>query len=107
MMMGPALLVLARMPPSMATQKTALRRQTPGMKQLTASGRRGTCTASSCSQLVKACSVLCAAVACIQLQCSNMCRSLLLCRATTRQRALLAVVGLLSSMHDTEGLNAR
>ena len=52
-------------------------------------------------------SVQCAAVACIQLQCSNRCRSLLLCRATTRERALLAVVGLLSSMHDTEGLNAR
>ena len=107
MMMGPALSALARTPPSMATQKMTLRRQTPGMKQLTASGRRGTCTASSCSQFAEACSVLRAAVACIQLQCSNMCRSLLLCRATTRERALLAVVGLLSSMHDTEGLTAR
>ena len=105
MMMGPALSAPARMPPSMATQKmTALRRQTPGTKQLIASGRRGTCPASSCSQFAKACSVLRwhAAVA-VQ----HHVQVLLLCRATTRERALLVVVGLLSSMHDTEGLIAR
>ena len=107
MMMVPALSAPARMPPSMATKKmTALRRQTPGTKQLTTSGRRGTCPAPAAARsLCVQCAAYCGGM--LMLQCSITCRSSLLCRAITRERALLAVVGLLSSMHDTEGLIAR